>query len=185
MNDEEIQILFPAAFWEHKNHFLLFKSLALVDPSLRFTVHLTGYQFGKEEKYKELILNNSNQTINFHGVVSEVELINLYSKSNIVLSCSLYESSSQPLLEGAAAGCILLASDIAAHREMSTSINLLLFNPTDPLSLADLLENVAQNKIERDAIIYSNHRAIAGYDWSIISLRYWAIFEKVVNRADD
>lgn len=55
----------------------------------------------------------------FHGAVSDSALATLYQQAQALMFCSLTEGFGLPVLEALACGCQVVASDIAAHREVA------------------------------------------------------------------
>lgn len=93
-----------------------------------------------EEKYEEKINNNSdNNHIIFHGQQSDVKKFINYSDA--IIQPSYHEGMSNVLLEGAASGKPLLASNIPGCKEIiDDGINGYLFEPKDTKSLVCSIE---------------------------------------------
>ena len=70
------------------------------------------------------------------------KLINLYSNSKIVLSPSIYESSSLPILESCKLGKPVICSDIQPNKELNKKLKLNFFKATSPKSFSKTLLNV-------------------------------------------
>jgi glycosyltransferase involved in cell wall biosynthesis len=100
------------------------------------------------------------------------------------VSASSYESSSLPLLEGLASGCVALASDIEAHIEMANYYPIVLFDLNSPKSFAKNIENVIHefNDIFAESAIDSRRGTILKCDWQKIAQQYLEQFEKVTNK---
>jgi glycosyltransferase involved in cell wall biosynthesis len=156
------QILFPARPWKHKNHEVLFEALKYLTLENPMRFILTGSN--KTDFKKVPSIKESN--IEFKGIVSKFEMDELYNKSFAVLSCSLYESSSLPLLEGIAAGCLILASNIDAHKEMAEVFDFTMFDPKNAKSLADGIMNLSY--------IYDSNQHIKERKFEIIRDRNWS-----------
>lgn len=176
-----VRILFPASFHPHKNHRLLFDSMKLINTNIEFEISITGLENDNYHEVQKIALDLKLNNLKFLGYLSREELILKYQKSDIVISCSLYESSSLPILEGVACGCLVLASDIQSHQEMSTDFNILLFQSDNAISLSEhlleLLELVHfghQKSIQRE-----NLRAIMSRSWTKIAHNYWDLFSGV------
>ena len=156
------QIIFPARFWPHKNHVTLFKAIERISLEDRPVIVVTG---AAQDNFKRVLPIPPGEIV-FKGVVSEEELTELYKESFGVLSCSLYESSSLPILEGVAAGCIGIASSIPAHLEMAQQLELRLFAPTNSEELAQLILEVTRDFDENSLNSRSNAQKISKYDWA-------------------
>ncbi|SMF35316.1 glycosyltransferase [Desulfovibrio gilichinskyi] len=80
----------------------------------------------------------------YYSQLNEKEMAILYGKTNIVVSPSLSEGFGMPALEGMAAGCLCVLSDIPAHNmfqnlcKQTTGSYALYFNPesTEELTLS-------------------------------------------------
>ena len=161
---KERQILFPARPWKHKNHKTLFEALGYLTSKNPVRLVLTGSRNTDFKEFQNIQIPN----MEFRGVVSKSEMDALYVNSFAVLSCSLYESSSLPILEGIAAGCLILASSIDAHKEMAEVFDLNLFDPKSAKSLAECIENATQIFDSNQHIRARNLTLIKDRDWSSV-----------------
>lgn len=75
------------------------------------------------------------------GVVSDDELVSLYSATNCFVFPSLYEGFGLPPLEAMACGAPVVAADRASLPEVVGDAGMLV-DPTDPDALADAIERV-------------------------------------------
>ena len=162
------QILFPARPWPHKNHKVLFRSLELLKYKNPPKFVLTGS--GPEDLGHHV--SSSEENILIKGMVSDQELADLYAESFAVLSCSLYESSSLPILEGLASGCVAIASSIEAHEEMGKHLPLHLFQPDDPDALARIILHMTA-LFDRGLLDASNNAEV------LQSFRWERIWEQI------
>jgi glycosyltransferase involved in cell wall biosynthesis len=81
------------------------------------------------------------------GEAQPEALPSLMQQACALVMPSLYEGFGLPMLEAFAAGCVVIASDIAAHREVAgqaVTQTALFFDPLDPHALAQKLLQVAQ-----------------------------------------
>ena len=167
-------VILPASFHQHKNQVILLDALKELDNSFDFyltgdsTMHVRGREF------QELARNNHVRLL---GYINAKQLQEFYDEAFIVLSTSLYESSSLPLLEGIASGCIPVASDIPAHREMAESFEIFLFDPLNPRDLVLTFKKIAQLSEENvERIIQNNLETINQYKWNAIARKYLGLF---------
>jgi glycosyltransferase involved in cell wall biosynthesis len=160
------QIIFPARSWPHKNHVTLFKAMNIIGGNDMPKIIVTG---AVQEDFKTIFPNPPSRVV-FKGVVSEQELTDLYKESFAVISCSLYESSSLPILEGIAAGCIGIASSIPAHLEMAEHLDLELFAPTDSDELAQLIRRLTQEFDQKTINLDKEFQKISRYDWMNVGI---------------
>ena len=170
------RIIFPANYWPHKNHIVLLKALSRLNYTHKIELICTGYLFGKELEVLTLLKQMNLKNVSFLGFVSRDELMDLYSKSHIVISCSVYESSSLPILEGAALGCIPVASDIPSHIEMSEKFRINLFESENVNDLEKILTNTFESISKNDYSIQEfNAKALINLSWSEIIKKYYEI----------
>jgi glycosyltransferase involved in cell wall biosynthesis len=168
------QIIFPARSWPHKNHVTLFKAMEGIASDAMPNVIVTG---SVKDDFKEIFPNPPSGIV-FKGVVSEQELTDLYKESFAVISCSLYESSSLPILEGIAAGCTGIASSIPAHLEMAEHLDLELFAPTNSDELTQLIRKLTEDfegKLNNQG---KNIQKILRYDWMNVGISLVTEFAK-------
>ncbi len=173
------RIIFPANYWPHKDHSTFFKAIASLKNNYQFEVICTGSTFGKESEINTILGNLGLDNIHFSGYLSREALIELYKSSHVVISCSMYESSSLPILEGAVLGCIPVASNIAPHVEMSKRLNVELFEQGNSTDLARVLQEVF-GKIQNvdDHIIKANSKAVKELSWEALVPKYLEMLQK-------
>jgi glycosyltransferase involved in cell wall biosynthesis len=161
------QIIFPARPWKHKNHKIFFEALDYLKTDTSVKYILTGVAREGLDQYP--LDNYSN--VEFKGTVTKEELMKLYSQSFAVLSCSLYESSSLPVLEGIASGCLVLASNIQAHIEMAQDFDISFFDTASAIDLANSILNLVKDYDLGQPISSRNLINIKNRDWGNICNR--------------
>lgn len=109
-------LLYPAAFWPHKNHRTLVEAIALLrDGGLQVPVVLSGaptVEFDQiRRRVSELGLDG---LVTLPGYVSQSELDGLYARARVVAVPSRFESASFPVWEAMRRGIPVVASDVTA-----------------------------------------------------------------------
>lgn len=170
-------LLLPASFHPHKNQTILLDVFQHLKCHIK--VSLTG-DVGIHERREDFLQLARKHDFHLLGFLSEEDLGEVYRESSIVLSTSLYESSSLPLLEGISSGCIPIASDIPAHREMALNLKIFLFDPSDPLDLAITLDKVAKLKEKEVRIIQQwNMEKLKQYSWKSVAQKYVELLSSI------
>ena len=173
-----VRIIFPANYWLHKDHQTFFKTLALIDRELKLEVFCTGSTFQREKEISQLLAELKLDNVRFTGYLTRPELMKLYQSSHIVISCSMYESSSLPILEGAVLGCIPVASDIAPHREMAERFNIYLFEVGNISDLYRVLTGVIINFThDKTFKIFDNSVLVRKLSWEALMPKYLEFLE--------
>lgn len=160
-------------FWAHKNHGVLLRALALVDPATALPpVVLTG----KEEDYRDPGYAPSvrrlaaelgvEDRLRFLGFIPRGDQLSLSAGAVCVIQPSLCEGWSTVVEDAKAMGKHVLASDIAVHREQLEA-NADFFAPDDASALAGLLVRYAQ----ADPLIEPVDYAAAGRNYAQALLR--------------
>jgi glycosyltransferase involved in cell wall biosynthesis len=159
--------LFPARAWKHKNHQVFFTALNELKSVNDFRFVVTG---ASPSDFDNLGITVP-KFVEVVGFLDLSDLKNFFSKAYCVISCSLYESSSLPLLEGVASGCRIIASNIPAHLEMASNFQFGLFDPESPQELLKLIENmISEYGTEKsESETDGNLEAIATRDWTFIA----------------
>jgi glycosyltransferase involved in cell wall biosynthesis len=179
INDGIFKILFPANNWSHKGHVTFFQALEKISAGIPVHAVLTGGGFENTLEIQNRFEKHPFVKIHFKGFVKRAELLELYSQVDAVISCSMYESSSLPILEGATHGCALIASDIAAHQEMAEKLNISLFEVNNPHSLARTIETVIMDLSSGNVNLYERNRLKSrAFEWSKLFEYYFDFLAK-------
>ena len=171
-------IFFPAQLWKHKNHLLVLKGIKSIYDQKRINLKLimVGEKFNSYNSIVKFIKKNKNLKIQYLGKVSFKKLINLYSNSKIVLSPSIYESSSLPILESCKLGKPVICSDIQPNKELNKKLKLNFFKATSPKSFSKTLLNVWFDKKLLGFQSKYNLKKINNYSWEKTAKKYEKVF---------
>ena len=110
-------LFFPANLWPHKNHLTVTKALRQIeeDHGVRIPLVLTGGKFPSTPKdIFEFIDSHQMSGVQYLGEVPDRDMPALYQRAAFLITASLYEATSLPALEAAAAGTPILASRFCA-----------------------------------------------------------------------
>ena len=173
---------FPAQLWHHKNHITVLRALArLKAKGVNTPLVLSGARYeGSEQLFEFIKAEDLGDRVFYLGLVPFEDLIALHQAANFLITAVLYESSSIPILEAAAAGTAIIASETPANLERARDLHLNLFPPKDDAALADLLEKIWNDEGLISAQVSHNSRAIEKFDWPHIAEDYLDAFERLV-----
>ncbi|MDA8558470.1 glycosyltransferase family 4 protein [Flavobacteriaceae bacterium] len=173
-------LFFPATLWKHKNHLLVLNALKLIEEKhkIKIPLILTGGRNTAYEEIMSFISNNNMDYVKYLGKVSYEEIIALYQNAYCLVTAVLYESSSLPILEAAASGLPIIASNTPPNKEMGKILNLNLFESDnlDNLEL-QIINNWRNIKIQDQKNF--NLKKIDQYSWKNIASDYLSNFESI------
>ena len=164
---KERVFLFPARAWKHKNHQVFFSALKDFKNLEDFKFVITGASISDFEKISLQVPKN----VEIAGFLDLPELRDIFSRAFCVVSCSRYESSSLPLLEGVASGCRIIASNIPAHLEMASKFQFTLFDTESSEELIESIKSMITDfgSTESELVTVENLAALKSSDWASIA----------------
>jgi glycosyltransferase involved in cell wall biosynthesis len=176
-------LFYPAQLWPHKNHMTILRALKLIETrnKLKIPLVLTGAAYAAASKVLSFIADQSMTYVRHLGKVPGADMVELYHKASFVFAAGLYESSSAPMLEAAAAGAPIIASRIPPFEELGQVLQLNFFNPTDVDGLAKLIWDLWHDQETASAQAMVNRRQIVCYSFENTARKYMRLFERVVN----
>ena len=170
-------LFFPAQLWKHKNHITVLKALNILrNNGLRVPLVMTGQKYAAAEEIFDYIKGNDLTDVYYLGVVPFRDLVALYQRASYLITAVLYESSSLPILEAAAAGTPIIASKTPPNVEMSNVLSINLFDPLDENELAGLIDKLWKNEKISAKQIQHNKEHIQYYSWENAAARYLEFF---------
>jgi len=153
-------ILFPANFWQHKNHDALLQALRLLEREriLPIDLVLTGHAVpnGYPVDAKAAEYGIAARVHNL-GYVSTQELAYLYRHARMLVFPSRFEGFGIPLVEAMASGCPIAAADTTSIPEV-TGPAALLFDPASPREIADAVARLWQDETLRQELSAAGKR---------------------------
>jgi glycosyltransferase involved in cell wall biosynthesis len=148
-------LFYPAQFWAHKNHVNLLLALRILrehhglDVSLALTGSDKGNQPFVEKTARELGLADH---VRFLGFVSRAQMRAVYRDALALTYVTFFGPENLPPLEAFAAGCPVVASDVAGAREQLGEAALLV-DPTSPEQIAAAVVRVRSEPGLRERLI--------------------------------
>lgn len=175
-------LFFPAQLWPHKNHITVLRALAGLKEKhgLKVPLVLTGADYSAGPLIREFIRRNGLEFVHYLGKVPFQELLALYQQAAFMITAVLYESSSLPVLESAAAGTPIIASSTPPNQELGRRLKINLFPADEADALEALLLGLWNDsaKAAEDALF--NSREVEYYSWQNAAKRYMELFHRMV-----
>ena len=135
-------ILYPAAFYPHKNHAVLLRAFADVVKSHDVTLVLTGAvgagAWGSAHSTQRAIAEDAvrlgiERRLRMPGYVTTDQLAALYGGASMLAFPSRFEGFGLPVVEAMSAGCAVIAADATALPEVVGDAGLLI-DPDDDVA---------------------------------------------------
>ena len=173
---EKPVILNPRGFRPYVRNDTFFRAIPLVlakHPNARFICAQMAGETQAEQWIRELGIGHAVELL---APLPHAQMADVFSRAQIVVSPSVHDGTPNTLLEGMACGCFPVAGDLESIREWITpNENGLLFDPTNPKSIAEVILAAIENKNLR--------KIAAGLNREIISAR--AEYGSNMRRAED
>lgn len=141
-------------FWQHKNHMIVLRAMKEYfkhnpDSNIKFVFTGKLEDYRAPQYIKKLKVLFEEREIKKHsvllGFIDRNEQIALMKNARYVIQPSLFEGWGTVVEDAKVLDKTILLSDIAVHREQMNE-KCILFDPTDPIALAKLIEE--ENKKE-------------------------------------
>lgn len=143
-------LLYPANFWPHKNHEVLFTAFNIyraANPNSSLKLVCTGtYETNKNFLLTAIEIMGLKNWIILPGYLSDLDFAALMTGSLAIIYPSLYEGFGMPILEAMAAGKPVLCSNVTSLPEIAGPAAL-LFDPRNPEIIANAIHRI-QNEPE-------------------------------------
>ncbi|WIG81924.1 glycosyltransferase [Photobacterium damselae] len=175
-SDEDNSLIYPATCFSYKNHFILLKSLYLIEKNtLNKKVKLkVTFNEGDYVEFDNMVskLNLKNNII-YLGVLSYSDLICEYKRSSILVFPSYIETVGLPLAEAATLGMNILCSDLPYARDLLNDyecVTYITFNDSEAW---------------KDAIVYRlNNLSISNTSFKMPTTKKWNDFFEFYIKSD-
>lgn len=179
-------LLYPANFWRHKNHELLFTAFAMarhqgLDP--RIQLICTGDGVDRFEYLCELRDGlGLGESLLLPGFVSNGELEALLQHCLGLVFPSLYEGFGMPVIEAMARGIPVACSSTTALGEVAGDAAM-LFDPRNPQQISNaMLAMAACTPGQRQELVEKGLRQSHRYqDAGRMADQYWELFCEALN----
>jgi glycosyltransferase involved in cell wall biosynthesis len=176
-------VLYPANFWPHKNHRVLFRALAAYrstnagrDLRLVCTGAPNAAMEGLRAEADSLF---GPGVVEFRGYVAQAQFESLLDGSAALIYPSLYEGFGLPVLEAMARGKPVLCSQIPPLSEVGGDVPI-YFDPRDPGDMARALASLAAVSADQERIRRGRERAQSFGGPRQMASKYLGVFDEVL-----
>jgi glycosyltransferase involved in cell wall biosynthesis len=176
-------LLYPAQLWPHKNHLLLLAALKKIETGLglKIPLILTGARFSAATEIFKFVADAQMDYIHYLGKVPFDDLVSLYQKADLVIAAGLYESNCLPVLEASAAGTAVIASRIPPNEELSSTLQLNLFDAKNADDLSRTILKLWNEPTLRSTQSIHNRKHVAAYNWTNAAQKYVDWFDRIAS----
>lgn len=178
-------IVYPANFWEHKNHKLLLNAFAMYAHEHRdMKLVLTGNPLEQADYYKDLLkaLQIEDLTI-ITGYVSNEELYSILKNAKGLIYPSLFEGFGIPVVEAMHLNKLIACSNLTSLPEIGCEA-IHYFDPKKPDEIMAGISFLAENDISED-IVGEYRNKLKDYENDKMIDEYICLFESVLSQKDE
>ena len=177
----ENYLLYPANFWQHKNHEMLLTAFAMARQSglpAGMKLICTGAPGPRMQAVSAAAKAlGVHHCVLFPGFLTDIEFAAVLGSCIGVIYPSLYEGFGMPILEAMAAGCPVACGDRTSLPEVAGGAAL-LFDPRKPRDVADAMVRIALDpQLRADLIERGDRRAQAFCDSKEMAHQYLTVFK--------
>jgi len=178
-------IIMAARLCRQKDHPTLLRAIALLrERGLTPSLWLAGS--GRESRQKPLQHLTDELGLNgqVHFLGLRLDVPELMLNQRICVLISHWEALGLALIEGMAAGCAVIASNVPGMCEVITDgVDGLLVPPADPAALADALEHLLRDDALATRLgTAARETALREYGREVMNARYETVFRELVGQ---
>ena len=177
-------LLYPANFWPHKNHPMLFTAFSMFrsrHPESKLHLVCTGSPDDRMGTLKEVTRRMGMAAwVYFAGFLSEEEFAAVLTSCKALIFPSLYEGFGMPVLEAMAFGKPVLCSNVTSLPEVAGD-GALYFDPKKPTDILSAIEDILQKpELVKRLINRGYERTASLGDAEKMAQEYLQIFHNAV-----
>ncbi len=177
--------LYPANFWPHKNHRLLFVALARFfedQPETSLHVVLVGSLLDQKDTVRDAIAGlGLTDRVHVLGYVPEEDLAALWKGTFCLLFPSLYEGFGIPVLEAMRYGKPVICSGVASLPEVGGEA-VRYIDPRKPATIVDALRELLERPGYADSLVEAGHQRVTLFETDHMIDRYLDTFDEALAR---
>lgn len=174
-------IVYPANFWEHKNHKLLIMAFSMYTKNNKNAkLVLTGNVLNKQEYYNDIIQKMKlEKNIIITGYLEENQLYSILVHSKGLIYPSLFEGFGIPVVEAMQMHKIIASSNLTSLPEIGCE-SIFYFNPKKPDDILEGIQYVFDKKIDENIINEYNEK-LKEFDNPRMIKKYLELFYDTLN----
>jgi glycosyltransferase involved in cell wall biosynthesis len=149
-------ILYPANFWLHKNHEMLFVSLNMLLKKYpvysKLVLVCTGAKSARSDYLLDLSISMGlKNNIIFTNFLNEDDYYNIFSMAKLMVYPSLYEGFGMPLIEAMELGVPIASSNLCSLPEIAGN-SAIYFNPKLPCEITNSIHSILSRPYLQDEL---------------------------------
>jgi glycosyltransferase involved in cell wall biosynthesis len=174
--------IYPAAFWEHKNHLKLIKAIEIIETlNVDCDLYLIGNLDQKSKEIRKYIKQKKlGKRIFMTGYITREELAEYLYSCDFVIIPSLYESLSLPGFEALYAGKKIICSNIPQFK-YQFGHNARYFNPNDENEIAEKIIRTLGDKQKCNQGFRNSN--ISNMNSTEFARAFCAIYRQILNQS--
>jgi glycosyltransferase involved in cell wall biosynthesis len=173
-------ILVAGRLSPEKNLVVLVRALKTVASCRSVVVEFCGVGSEETALRRLVAAEGLADVARFRGFVSPIW--GWMKRADLLVSLSLYEGQPNAVLEAMAAGCPLVVSDIAAHRELLGRTAAWFVDPASPEEASHAMLECLNQREEAARRAKEARQVIAGYSVTDLAGRFREVYEQVFTR---
>lgn len=178
-------IVYPANFWEHKNHKILLNAFAMYAFEHKdMKLVLTGNPLEQASYYNELLkaMKLEGRTV-ITGYVTNEELYSILKNAKGLIYPSLFEGFGIPVVEAMHLHKLIACSDLTSLPEIGCEA-IYYFNPKKPDDILKGICFLAENEVT-DNVIAEYTKKLKEYETDKMVGGYLKVFQEVIEKKED
>lgn len=178
-------LFYPANFWLHKNHEIIFRSLRRFHRNgmNRLKLVLTGQPPSNPKEVERLLVKYGLKGQVIHlGYVDKGDLPSLYWGALALIFPSYFEGFGIPILEAFKTKCPVIASNATSIPEVAGD-GALYFDPDDEEQLTRHILTILENRETREDLLLKGLDRLEKFSYKCSAERLWDSFEEALKPA--
>ena len=175
------RLLFVGSWLDNKGRYVVpeaFRQVAIRHRGIQLSLLGTGFP---AEDVLDCFDQSVRAFVSVHPYVDDTQLHAAYSEHDILLLPSFFESWGLVLLEAAAAGMAIISSTAGGPSDIfQDQKNALLVAATDPVALADAIDNLIKDRQLRDRLGYMAQERVRQFTWLAAAQSQLHAYERAI-----